>query len=490
MKKTKRLVSLLLCFLLVASMLAGCKKDNNTTDTSSANNTPEATKEATATEAATEAPADNFELKLGIWPEDTLTDDIKLHEGYVKTFNETHPNVEVVPAYYKYATDTFVSLAESGNLPTIFETWYTEPQKLINGGFVADITEELKARGWDTAMNPSIRELLSKDGKIYGIPRDGYALGMMVNIELFEEAGLVDENGYPKYPKTWEELAQTAKIIKEKTGQAGLCLLAKDNAGGWHFSNIAWNFGATLTLEKDGKFVANVNSPEAIAAMEYVKSLKWEYDVLTPDPTNEDWGTGFVNLGTGTAAMYIAANDAVNQPTQVNGLPADKLAIVPMPAGPGGQYSLSGGTPYMFSKDATPDQINAALDYLEIMGKAPVATDAAIAGMKADAQNKIDNNVPVIPRFPCWVDQKVLDAEAAVTNEFNNVDMNLFNDYFNIIKTDGNLRLEEPGSAQDLYSELTKVLQAVITDKNADVASLMQTANDNYQKLLDENVNK
>jgi len=491
MKKTKRLVSLLLCFLLVATMLAGCKKDNNTTDTSSDNNTPEATKEATATEAAaTEAPVENFELKLGIWPEDTLTDDIKLHEGYVKTFNETHPNVEVVPAYYKYATDTFVSLAESGNLPTIFETWYTEPQKLINGGFVADITEELKARGWDTAMNPSIRELLSKDGKIYGIPRDGYALGMMVNIELFEEAGLVDENGYPKYPKTWEELAQTAKIIKEKTGQAGLCLLAKDNAGGWHFSNIAWNFGATLTLEKDGKFVANVNSPEAIAAMEYVKSLKWEYDVLTPDPTNEDWGTGFVNLGTGTAAMYIAANDAVNQPTQVNGLPADKLAIVPMPAGPGGQYSLSGGTPYMFSKDATPEQINAALDYLEIMGKAPVATDAAIAGMKADAQNKIDNNVPVIPRFPCWVDQKVLDAEAAVTNEFNNVDMNLFNDYFNIIKTDGNLRLEEPGSAQDLYSELTKVLQAVITDKNADVASLMQTANDNYQKLLDENVNK
>ena len=188
--------------------------------------------------------------------------------------------------------------------------------------------------------------------------------------------------------------------------------------------------------------------------------------------------------------MYIAANDAVNQPTQVNGLPADKLAIVPMPAGPGGQYSLSGGTPYMFSKDATPEQINAALDYLEIMGKAPVATDAAIAGMKADAQNKIDNNVPVIPRFPCWVDQKVLDAETAVTNEFNNVDMNLFNDYFNIIKTDGNLRLEEPGSAQDLYSELTKVLQAVITDKNADVASLMQTANDNYQKLLDENVNK
>ncbi len=490
MKKTKRLVSMLMCFLLIATMLVGCKKNNSTANTSANDATPTATEETTPTEAATDTPAEKIQLKLGIWPEDTKTDDIKLHEGYVKTFNETHPNVEVVPAYYKYATDTFVSLAESGNLPTIFETWYTEPQKLINGGFVADITDELKARGWDTAMNPSILNLLSKDGKIYGIPRDGYALGLMLNTELFEEAGLVDENGYPKYPKTWDELAQTAKTIKDKTGQAGLCLLAKDNAGGWHFSNLAWDFGATLTLEKDGKFVANVNTPEAIKAMEYVKSLKWQYDVLTADPTNEDWGTGFVNLGTGTAAMYIAANDAVDQPTQVNGLPADKLALVPLPAGPGGQYSLSGGTPYMFSKDATPDQINAALDYLEVMGKAPVATDEAIAGMKAGAQSKKDSGVPVIPRFPCWVDQKVLDAESAVQKEYSNVDMNLYNDYFNIIKTDGNLRLEEPGSAQDLYSELTKVLQAVITDKNADVASLMKTANDNYQKLLDENVNK
>jgi len=419
---------------MVVSLLSACKKNDQETASNTAETaqvTTDKTGDDTAqaetkeTESAATEPTEKIQLKLGIWPEDTLTDDIKLHEGYVKTFNETHPNVEVVPAYYKYATDTFVSLAESGNLPTIFETWYTEPQKLINGGYVADITDELEARGWADKINPSIRELLSKDGRIYGIPRDGYALGLMINVELFEEAGLVDDKGYPIYPKTWKELAETAKTIKDKTGQAGFCLLAKDNAGGWHFSNIAWAFGATLTLEENGKFVANIDSPEAIEAMEYIKSLKWDYNVLTDDPTNEDWGSGFVNLGTGTAAMYIGANDAVNQPTQVNGLPADKLALVPLPAGPkGDQFSLSGGTPYMFSKDATEDEINAALDYLEVMGKAPVATDDAITGMRADAQNKVDTNVPVIPRFPCWVDPDVLGAEDAVVKEFGNVDMN------------------------------------------------------------------
>lgn len=477
----KKLIALSLCLVMGVFALAGCAGQDSTPAESQA-------PDESSVPAESAAPVDEaVTLDLGIWPEDSLTDDIVMHEAWVEEFTATHPNVEVVPDYYKYATDTFVSLAESGNLPTIFETWYTEPQKLIAAGFVADITDELQERGWLDAINPSIKDLLSKDGRTYGIPRDGYALGLMLNVEQFEAAGLVDDNGYPVYPETWDELATTAKAIKDATGEAGLCLLAKDSAGGWHFSNIAWCFGATLcTQNDDGTFTANLNSPEAVAAMQYIKDLKWEYDALTPNPTNEDWGTGFVNLGTGAAAMYIAANDAVNQPTQINGLPVDKLSLVPMPAGPGGdRYSLSGGTPYMFSKDATPAEINAALDYLVLMGKAPVATDEAIIGMRTDAQNKVDNGVPVIPRFPAWINQELIDAENAVTEEFSNVDMNLFNAYYDALKTPGNLRLESPGLTQEMYDELTKVLQAVITDESADVQALMDTAQENYQGMLD-----
>ncbi len=482
----KKLLATLLTAAMVMATLSGCGSKG--TEAPAAESKAETKTEAAA--PAAEAPADEAEgpvtITLGIWPEDTLTDDIAVHEGYVKTMAEYYPNVTVVPAYYKYATETFMPLVESGNCPTVFESWFTEPQKLIRNGAVADITDELKARGWLEDINPSIRELLSdSNGRIYGIPRDGYALGMMLNVELFEEAGLVDADGYPLYPKTWDELAETAKTIKEKTGAAGLCLLAKDNAGGWHYSNIAWAFGATLCTDNgDGTFTANLASAEAIASMEYVKSLKWEYDVLTADPTNEDWGTGFTALGTGAAAMYIGANDAVNQPTQVNGLPLDKLAMCAIPAGPGGQYSLSGGTPYMFSKDATSAEINAALDYIEIMGKSPVASDASMEGMRADNANKAANGVPVIPRFPCWTNSEILDAENKIIEEFGNVDTKMFQPYFDATSSKG-LRTEEPGLTQDMYSELTKVLQAVLTDKNADVAKLMETANNNYQAILD-----
>lgn len=473
----KKVISMALSLAIVMTALAGCGQATQTT--------------ASQAGASQSASAEKISIKLGIWPEDNLPNDIKMHQGFVKTFNATHPNVTVVPGFYKYATDTFVSLAESGKLPTVFDTWYTEPQKLIDGDFVAEISEELKDCKWAAdSINPLAKSLLTRDGKIYGVPRDGYALGLMLNMQLFKEAGLVNPDGTAMYPKTWDELATTAQKIKQKTGQAGFCLLAKDNAGGWQFSNIAWDFGATLVTQENNKYTAHLNTAEAVAAMNYVKDLKWKYDCLTADPTKEDWGSGFVNLGSGAAAMYIAANDAVDKPTQVNKLPVKDLSLVPIPAGPKGQYSLSGGTPYMFAKNATKAEIEACLDYIEVMGKAPKATEATLSGIRADAQNKVKAGVPVIPRFPAWTDQALLDAENKIIKENSNVDMKLYDDYYAAIKKDGNCRLEEPGSTQDMYEELNKVIQAVITDKNADVQKLLDKAQTNYQKLLDTKLNK
>ena len=429
-------------------------------------------------------------IKLGIWPEDTLTGDIEMHKGYVKAFNEIYPDIEVIPAYYKYATDTYVPLAVSGKLPTIYETWFTEPQKIIKNGFARDITAELKELGWDKKMNESVRNLLSSDGKIYGVPRDAYALGLMINADLFKEAGLVDGDGLPLYPKTWDELAKTAVIIKEKTGAAGLCLLAKDNAGGWHFTNIAWGFGANFVVQKGDKWVGQLNSPESASAFQYVSDLKWKYDVLTPNPTNEDWGTGFRAIGTGSAAMYIAAQDAVNQPTQVNGLPATSLAMAPVPAGPAGQFSLMGGTPYMFSKSATDEEVKAALKYLEIMGKAPVVSETGLAGLEADAKNRADEGIPVIPAFPAWTDKAYLKAQQDAIDAYINVDMRMFDPYYEKVSEESNLRTEEPVETQALYAELTKVLQSVMVDENADIPALLEMAQKNYQRILDDTVNK
>ncbi len=434
-------------------------------------------------------------LTLGIWPEDVDTSGLAAHENdFLPAFQAAMPDVEVEKAHYKYAVDTFISMAEAGTVPTVFETWYTEPQKLIAGGFVADITAELNELGWLDKMNPVVRAILSdKDGKVYGLPRDSYALGLMINAQVFEDAGLVDENGIPKYPKTWDEFIEVGKTIKEKTGSAALCLLAADNAGGWHFSNIAWTFGAVLENQTaEGKWEANLNSPEAVAAMSFVKDLKWKHDLLTSDPTTENWGTGFAQLGTGAAAMYIGANDAVNMPTAQNGLPVDKLMLVAIPAGNGDKsYTLSGGTPYMFAKGATHEQILAGLKYLECMGRAPLLTDAAKLGMESDAKTRVEQGIPVINLpVPAWADDEYNAFRESIVAKYKNVDDRMFESYFGLLKVEGAIRTEEPAETQEMYSELTKVLQAVVTDEKADVQALLDTADANLQAHLDKTVNK
>lgn len=489
----KELAALILVFTL---LLSGCGAPQTGDNSTPAPSTPAASTPAVEITPTGEAlvgdPNLTATIKLGVWPSDTAAEfELAMHEGFVAKMKELYPNVTIEPFYYQYAVDTYVTMASAGNAPTVFQPWFTEPQRLINAGLVADITDELKAKGWEQYMNPGYKRMLSDaNDRIYGIPRDSYGLGLMLNVELFEAAGLMNDDGTPKYPKTLEELAITGQTIKEKTGAPGLCLLAMDAGGGWHFSNIAWNFGATLETYDNGRWNAHLNSPECIAAMEYVRDLKWKYDCLTADPTQENWGSGMTQLGTGGAAMYLGANDAVDNPTAINGLAVDKLALVPFPAGPkGDQYMLAGGTAYMFAPNATSEQITACLAYLELMGKAPVLTQDSIDGMHTDAARRVQDGIPVIPRIQAWNNPEYTAAELEVINQYQNIDIRFYQDYFDCINNKDSLRGEEPIMAQEMYLELTKVIQKVLTDETADIPKLLERAQKNFQKLVDEYVN-
>ncbi len=483
--RMKKRLCVLLCIALIMGILSGCgNKGGNESANTNQKNVPDSTE--TTTEGKTEetGKAEQIIVKFGLGPLEEDTEAI--WDDYNKTvdkFKETHPNVQVENARYDYNVDTFVPLAESGNLPTVFGTWFSEPQKLIANGYAADITDILAKRGWLDKMNESIRGILSdKDGRVYGIPASGYALGLMQNVELFKAAGLVDGNGAPLIPATWQEVAEFGKKIKDTTGKSGICILAQDNGAGWHFSNIAWGFGATLTVDNgDGTYTAAVNTNEAIEAMEYVKSLKWEYDVLTEDPLSENGGTGFAQLASGNAAMFIGASDGLPQLVN-NGAKLGEFAICGLPAGPKGQYSLFGGTPYMFSPDATEAEINAALDFLTLRGIGPEVNEEAIA---AAVKITVESGFPAVPGFALWDSEELAAAQNKIIKENSNMDPALYENYFSTTVKEGNLHLEEAGATQDLYAELTKVIQAVLTDKNADVASLMTTANKNYQTILD-----
>ena len=436
-------------------------------------------------------------ITLGNWPADTAPEAEKaLFEGYRATMAQLYPNVTLVPDYYSYTLSSYVPMAKGHTAPSIFQPPFTDPQLLISQHLVGDVTDALKAYGVLDMFSPSYVEMLAdENGRIYGLPRDGYVLGMHINIELFREAGLVDEEGLPIYPKTLTELAEYGQIIREKTGKAGLVFPASETYGGWLFTNIAWNFGcvgenALEYQDEDGRWVCNFTSPECIAAMEYMRDLKWKYDILNADATTTDWAGAHSLLGTGEAAMNFAADDSVDQPTANKGLPVADFALIPFPAGPQGRYALAGGTCYMFAPNLTADQGIALMAYLRVIGKLPFLDDAIIAGMRADYAAKRDRGAPVIPAISAWNDEAYNAAKQAIVDEYSNVDMRLYNDFFDSI-SEGTITLksEEPVFAQQLYRELTAVIQRMITREGADVEKALRKAEESFQEYLDDEIN-
>ena len=188
--------------------------------------------------------------------------------------------------------------------------------------------------------------------------------------------------------------------------------------------------------------------------------------------------------------MNFAADDSVDQPTANKGLPIEDFALVPFPAGPEGRYALAGGTCYMFAPDVTADQATALMAYLKILGKLPFLDDDIIAGMRSDYAAKRDRGAPVLPAISAWNDEEYNAAKQAIIDEYCNVDMRLYNDFFDSI-SEGTitLRAEEPVFAQQLYRELTAVIQRAITREGADLNKAMLEAQESFQEYLDDEIN-
>ncbi|MCE5235099.1 MAG: extracellular solute-binding protein [Eubacteriales bacterium] len=436
-------------------------------------------------------------ISLGNWPADTApAAELALFEGYKATMAKQYPNVTLQPAYYSYTLSNYIGMAKGGTAPSIFQPPFTDPQLLIKQGLAGDVTDALAQFGVLEKFSPAFVELLGdENGRIYGLPREGYVLGMHININLFEEAGLMTEDGLPMYPTTLQELAEYGQIIKQKTGKAGLVFPASETYGGWLYTNIAWNYGAVgenalEVQQEDGRWVCNFTSDAAVAAMEYIKSLRWEYDILNADATTTDWAGAHSALGTGEAAMNFAADDSVDQPTAGKGLAIDKFALIPFPAGPAGAYALTGGTCYMFAPNITKDQAVALMGYLKIIGKLPFMDDDIIAGMRADYAAKRDRGAPVLPPISAWNDNEYNAKKLEIVNEYSNVDMRLYNDFFDSF-TNGKISLkgEEPVFAQQLYRELTAIVQRVITRQDADVLKSLGQAQESFQSYLDDEIN-
>jgi multiple sugar transport system substrate-binding protein len=380
-------------------------------------------------------------------------------DAQIARFQERYPNVTVDTFTYGFSADTFAALVAARQVPTLFEVPFTEPRALIAQGIPANLTGLFEQFGLTGLYNDSVLNIVQDEaGDIYGMPGFAYALGLAYSISALSAAG------FDNPPATWEELGSMAAALTSDDGSmVGFAMNMQGGGGGWHFTNIAYGFGADIMARnEDGTYTATYGSGPAVDAMAFLQSIRPYMPVaLDSNPTLE--------LLQQSAAMAIQGGDSLGW-LRLNAPDFDlnDLGFAAMPAGPDGtRRALSGGMARMINSAATADQQEAAFVYQLWKEFSP---EELIPTREIFHNTQAGRGAPVLPLYAGEF-QAAMDAIDAAY-----VTMPVAN-YRNFIDAvvSGELILvpEPPVAGQAYYSTVAEVLTTVLTDPNADVAALM-----------------
>jgi multiple sugar transport system substrate-binding protein len=155
------------------------------------------------------------------------------------------------------------------------------------------ISPELKGKFYESLYNVGVM-----DGKTYALPFGATIRALFYNQDLFAKAGI------EKPPATWNELIETAKMIKEATGVDGFGVPMTTFEGQAYFSYFAWGNGGDW--KRDGKWT--LNSPENVEAVQFLADLVHKHKVTNPEPTAINRDELQKVFGSGKLGMMISPN--------------------------------------------------------------------------------------------------------------------------------------------------------------------------------------
>lgn len=473
---------------LLALGVAGCASGN--TSSSSAAPLP------TGAALQKELHSQKMTINIGGWPTPASGEaTYKLWEGYKAQFEKEYPNITITTTPLSWgATDagqTWYTALAAGNIPTASTIVFTEPPRMISSGYSANIKPELDALGWTPYLNKAYLQLVTRGNAIYGLPNYGYYQGLFLNPVLFKKAGLW-QNGAPIVPTTWQQLAEEAQVVHSKTGAIGFELDVNGTTGGWLWQNIARDYGCNFEQVQGGKTTATFDTQGCVAALQFLKDLRFKYNVLEPDYTQPGLPV-LQNYAVNRVAMTILFSDLVgNIQSQYKSNPGI-FSIFPLPGGPSGAYTQDGGSILSFSPKASPLQIVAAIEFEALANSFDPLGGSEL---KASAEQLVKSTQAAVPSFIFGiqgtgdVQTSAYAPDAPALTTLKDViqptyDPALFQAYLNEPndRNSPNVLIPEPPTCtQDLYSTLTNaVMQPALQSASSNPAALLKSAVSEFQ---------
>ncbi|WP_116950350.1 ABC transporter substrate-binding protein [Jiangella endophytica] len=395
----------------------------------------------------------------------------------VEEFEAANPNITIEPSEYEWDVTTFAAQLAGGTLPTTFEFPFTDGQAMIERGQLADITAEVQELPYADAFNPSVLEVAQDDsGAVFAVPTAAYGMGLHYNRAMFEQAGLDPDAP----PTSWAEVREYADAIAEATGQAGFSQMSQNNTGGWILTTLTYALGGRMEEGSGDDVTATLDNDGTRQALELLRQMRWEDDAMG-DNFLFDWGTINQAFAAGQVGMYIGGSDVYNSLVTENSIDPNAYGLTVLPLEGDDAGVLGGGTIVGVRPDASEAERDAAVKWIDFFYMSKLTQqDAALA----DAEALVATDAPLgTPALPIFGAEQLAESDAWVA-DLVNVPLEQMMPFKESI-LDQPLVPEPPVRAQDLYAELDAVVQAVLTDENADIDALLETANGNVSSLVE-----
>ena len=441
------------------------------------------TEPGTASDPGTQTSEPTNETKIpllvsGLLPGST-TDAYKRLAEQVADFEKNNPGIDVITMDYEWKATTFAADLAGGTLPDVFEIPFTDGKTLIANKQIANLNSLLGEFPYGGAFNEGVLQYgKGTDDQVYAIPAKSiYGVGLHYNRDLFTQAGL-DPN---KPPTTWDEVRTYAKTISDKTNTAGFCQMAMSNTGGWQLTVDTYSRGGRMeTVDGDGKATATLTNDATKASLQFLKELRWTDNSMGSDFTY-DWGSINQAFAAGKCGMYTSGQDVYVNLVDANGIDPAIYGLTTIPMDGADSGVLGGGTLAAVSVNASDETKAAAVKWISYFYLGRYVDEASAV---AYTQIAVANNTPVgVPELPIFSDEALANYNKWIES-YVNVPRDQMAPFTSNI---GKLQLvnEPPVATQAVYAALDPVVQAVLTEKDADIDALLKEANTIAQREID-----
>jgi ABC-type sugar transport system, periplasmic component len=322
----KKVLATLLSLAMVATMLAGCSNPDAPKPEAEAPAVEEpATEEPAVEEPAAEEPAaeepagEEVTLRLFSNLPDRKNGQGLVEQTIVDEYMAANPNVKIeVETLDEEAYKTKFKAYAMEGMPDVVSVWGQPAfiDEVLEAGVLAELNQDDYT---DYKFLPGSTDGFSKDGKLYGLPRNSDVIACYYNQKMFED------NGWA-VPTTYDELIELGKTIKA----AGIIPMAMDGGDGWplciYFSDVVNKVNGeyqNLIGEalKTGDFSDPAFKKTAELMVEAQEAGLWQngYD-------SQDYGTAMNLFTNGQAAMFymgswetsMARNEDIPQEVREN----------------------------------------------------------------------------------------------------------------------------------------------------------------------------